>query len=312
MSKELNFENATIAVLGDYCLDEYLWIDAALNEDSLETGLIAYQCTKRDIYPGAAGTIAKNLANLGVGKVYAVGYAGDDGRGFEMYRELGSLGINRDNLIIAEDRITPAYTKPWITEKGETRELNRIDIKNYTPTPKELEDAVLHKLMGLIGKIDALIIMDQMVEENCGIITDTMRAALAKIAKENPDLLMYVDSRCRINLFDGMIIKGNNYEIPPDTCQGLCKKNGKPVICTLGANGVKIYNDDKVIEIPGIPLSGQIDVTGAGDMFTSAFVAALSIKMDMQEAGKLGNKAAAMCVQQLGTSGYVTAAHLYK
>ena len=75
------YKSLSIGVFGDYCLDEYLWIDSRLNEPSLETGLIAYQCVKRETSPGAAGTIAKNLKNLGVGTVYAIGFVGDDGRG---------------------------------------------------------------------------------------------------------------------------------------------------------------------------------------------------------------------------------------
>jgi len=304
--KTWDYNQLSIAVFGDYCLDEYLWVDAALNEPSLETGLVAYQCTKREAYPGAAGTIAKNLANLGIGNVYAAGYVGDDGKGLELCRGLDSLGINRDCLVIAKDRLTPTYTKPWITENGQTQEMSRIDTKNWMPTPTELEHTVLAKLMGLIGKIDALIIMDQMTEENCGVITDRVRAFLKDIACENPKLLIYADSRCRIERFERVMIKGNAFEIPPDHCEALRKRNGKPVICTLGENGLKVYNDGPLIEIPGISLKGQIDVCGAGDMFTASFVAALSAGASLKVAAQTGNIAAALCVKQLGTSGHVT------
>lgn len=304
----LDFKKLSIAVFGDYCLDEYLWVDAALNEPSLETDLIAYQCTKREVYSGAAGTVAKNLANLAVGTVYAIGYVGDDGRGIDLCRALDDLKINRENLIIAKDRVTPTYTKPWYTENGKTRELNRIDTKNWTPTSRELEDAALNNLRNLIGKIDALIILDQMTEENCGIVTTRVRAELAAIARENPDLLVYADSRSRIRLFEDMIIKGNQFEIPLELCEG----HAKPVIRTMGEEGVAIYSDGERIKVPAIPVSGQTDVCGAGDMFTASFVSALSAGVSLEEAGRLGNIAASICVTQLGTSGYVTVDDLMK
>jgi len=304
--KNWDYKKLKIAVFGDYCLDEYLFIDAALNEPSLETGLTAYQCTRREVYPGAAGTIAKNLSHLGVGEIYAVGCVGDDGRGLELRRGLGQLVGITDRLVITNERSTPTYTKPWLTENGEIRELNRIDAKNWTPTPRALEDAALANLKSLIGKIDALIIMDQLTEENCGIVTDRLRAEIAEIARENPNLLIFADSRCRIDLFEGIIIKGNNHEIPPERCDELMKRNGKPVVCTLGEKGVAVHHSGGRIEIPGIPLDCQLDVTGAGDMFSANFVAALSAGAELEEAARVGNIAASLCVQQLGTSGRVT------
>ncbi|MDR2571012.1 MAG: PfkB family carbohydrate kinase [Oscillospiraceae bacterium] len=331
-------KDLSIAVLGDYYLDEYFRIDAALNEPSLETGLVAYQCVKCESFPGASGTVAKNLANLGVGTVYAVGYTGDDGRGMEMRRGLDVLGINSDNLLTFPGRCTPTHTKPWITENGQTRELNRIDIKNWTTTPPELEEAVLDKLIKLIKNLDALIILDHAAEDNCGIITDTMRESLAQVAKENQQCLIFADSRGRIGKFRNMIIKGNQFELchavyghvksadhadnsvalPADpsvertedeityACKSLYKKTGRPVVCTMGENGAKIYTDT-IIEIPGIQVSGELDVCGGGDMFSSTFVSTLAAGASMEMAGNLANKAAAICVQQLGTSGYVTA-----
>jgi len=49
------YKGLSIAVLGDYCLDEYLWIDANLNEPSLETDMVAYQCVKRETPLGCGG-----------------------------------------------------------------------------------------------------------------------------------------------------------------------------------------------------------------------------------------------------------------
>ncbi|MCL2286051.1 MAG: PfkB family carbohydrate kinase [Firmicutes bacterium] len=332
-----NYKNLSIGVFGDYCLDEYLWIDSALNEPSLETDLVAYQCVKRETSPGAAGTIAKNLANLGVGTIYAIGFAGDDGRGLELCRGLDRLDINRENLILTDARITSTHTKPWITNPDSSKyELNRIDIKNWTTTPTELEDAVFKKLEQLIPKLDALIILDHIVEENCGIITDNIRRALAALAKENPNLLIYADSRCRIGQFENMMIKGNQFELThavygmaetdsdapvklaadpsvirteeeiSQACEILRHKNNQPVICTLGEHGVRIYSKDTPINIPGIPVQGQTDVCGAGDMFTSAFISAVAAGADIEYAAKIGNIAAAICVTQLGTSGHVT------
>src|SRR5262249_41460253 len=63
------FPRHTVLVVGDFFLDKYLDIDAALSEPSLETGLEAYQVVGVRTYPGAAGTVANNLRALEVNVV---------------------------------------------------------------------------------------------------------------------------------------------------------------------------------------------------------------------------------------------------
>ena len=119
-----------------------------------------------------------------------------------------------------------------------------------------------------------------------------------------------------------MIIKGNQFEIVravfgdeanagdietiKKSGEVLSAKTGKPVIITMGPDGLRIIGREKDLSIPGIALTGQLDVCGAGDMLTAAFVSALASGADMETAGLIGNAAAAICVTQLGTSGYVT------
>src|SRR5215510_3452558 len=72
-----------IAVVGDFCLDRYLEIDPAKQEISIETGLPVHNVINVRSQPGAAGTILNNLVALGIGGITPVGFAGDDGEGFE-------------------------------------------------------------------------------------------------------------------------------------------------------------------------------------------------------------------------------------
>ena len=78
----------SMVVLGDFCLDRYLEIDPARAETSLETGLPVLNVVRTRAQPGAAGTVLNNLVALGVGRILPVGFAGDDGEGFELIRAL--------------------------------------------------------------------------------------------------------------------------------------------------------------------------------------------------------------------------------
>src|ERR1700722_15397765 len=152
----------TVGVLGDLFLDRYLDIDAALNEPSVETGLTAYQVPRARSYPGGAGTVINNLSALGVSRILPIACIGDDGEGYELRKALPRIpGVLPEWTITVADRFTPTYTKPMLNEAGSSRELNRLDIKNRTPTPKEVEDLILQKLDGAWPQLDALIVLDQ-------------------------------------------------------------------------------------------------------------------------------------------------------
>src|ERR1041384_1284234 len=106
-----------VAVVGDFCLDRYLEIDPARQEVSIETGLPVYNVTNVRAQPGGAGTVLNNLAALGVGAIYPVGFAGEDGEGYELRRALAAKpGVRLDYFLPASDRHTFTYCKPLILE----------------------------------------------------------------------------------------------------------------------------------------------------------------------------------------------------
>src|SRR5262245_33441139 len=132
----------TIGVVGDLFLDQYLHINARLTEPSIETGLDAYQVVDVVNSPGAAGTVLNNLVALGVGQVKVLSFIGMDGRGFDVKLELNRRGIDLSYLMETPDRWTPTYTKPMLRMSADAKELNRLDIKNRTPTPPVVEEHI--------------------------------------------------------------------------------------------------------------------------------------------------------------------------
>ena len=55
-------------VVGDVCLDRWCRYDPALAEPSRETGIPRIGVVATEVTPGAAGTVANNLAALGAGQ----------------------------------------------------------------------------------------------------------------------------------------------------------------------------------------------------------------------------------------------------
>ena len=321
---DFNLKDITITVIGDFFLDKYLLIDPALNEPSLETGLTAYQVVGKELYPGGAGTVAKNLLALGLGRVICVGVIGEDGEGMELAGELKKLGADLSGLITTPIRQTCTYTKPVELINGAKHEINRLDFKNFTKTPEHIEDELKIKLIEAARVSKAVIAVDQLNERNCGTITEKIRLVLSNLSAQNPDLIVYGDSRKYINEYQNIIIKCNNkeavYQIHPgytdenppmelvkECGRMLYEKNKKTVFITLGKDGMLVFDSiGSCTHVPGFLVEGEIDICGAGDAATTGIVSALAMGKSPCEAALIGNAVASVTIRQLGTTGTAT------
>lgn len=307
--------NRTIGVLGDLFLDRYLDIDAKLNEPSVETGLTAYQVTRVRSYPGAAGTVINNLAALGVGRILPIAYIGDDGEGYELRKALPKIpGVVPGWTITVPDRFTPTYTKPMLNEGGTARELNRLDIKNRTPTPREVEELILQKLDEAWPQLDALIVLDQVSEVDCGVVTKRVRERLAKLGEREPQKFVLADSREQIARFENVCIKPNGTELKRLTITTVAGDflvlSKRAIFATNGERGIELWEPSGTYppfvsraQLPAYPVSGPIDIVGAGDSCSAGIASAMVSGATHQQAAAFGNLIASITIQQIGVTG---------
>jgi bifunctional ADP-heptose synthase (sugar kinase/adenylyltransferase) len=309
----------TTGVLGDLFLDRYLDIEPALDEPSVETGKIAYQVVRVRSYPGAAGTVINNLAALGVGRICPIAYLGDDGEGYEFRQALKLLPtVDPGGIFSVCDRRTPTYTKPI---RGQ-EELNRLDIKNRTPTPEEIEDRIIKLLDEAWPKLDALIVLDQVSEKDCGVVTKRVREHLSELGQREPGKFVLADSRERIMQFENVCLKPNQREcIVEQSGYGIPRPKEHPaeyvanvanrvVFCTQGENGIVVAwpaNQPKhPYHVPAYPVSGPIDIVGAGDSCSAGITSAMVAGLTLEQAAAFGNLVASITIQQIGVTGTAT------
>ncbi len=318
------FATLRIAVVGDFCLDRYLEIDALHQEISIETGLPVFKVQRVRSQPGAAGTVLNNLVALGVGTVFPVGFCGDDGEGYELERALRlTERVDTSHFLRTPDRRTFTYCKPLLLTPGELpRELNRLDSKNWTPTPECLSLAMAKTTRDLAAQVDAVAVMDQVDIPGTGVVTTAVLETLHALSKSRP---VVVDSRSGLAGFPPVIFKLNRTELntlaglPQDTGRGglsaaleaVALRNGAPAFVTLAEEGI-------LGALPGLPaqwvpslgLRGPIDIVGAGDSVTAALTAALAAGATLGEAMELAMLAASVTVHQIGTTGIAEAGAL--
>ncbi len=316
-----------VAVVGDFCLDRYLEIDPARKEVSIETGLPVHNIVRIRSQPGGAGTILNNLAALGVAELFPVGFAGDNGEGFELKRALSFLpGVRTESFYLTTERRTFTYTKPLVISPHRSpRELSRLDCKNWSPTPASLQRLLIKALRKLAGKVDAVILLDQVPVAQTGVITRRLLQAIRAIKMERAGLLVMADSRRSLLGYPSVCLKMNRAELSRlagkarpvalrevgPAAAVLARKTGNYCFVTLAEKGIVGAGPEGAVErLAALPVRGEIDVVGAGDCVTANLTAALAAGAGLRESLELANAASSIVIHKLGTTGTASVAEI--
>ncbi len=315
------FSRVKLAVVGDFFLDKTLMISREFDESSVETGLTAYQVTGKNLSPGAAGTVTNNLCALGVGRVLAIGVTGDDGEGYELRRGLEKRGVDTRHLYASPLISTPTYIKPLFMRSPIPEEFHRLDIKNRHPLPVDCEDAIIAGIASVCADVDGVILLDQVTLDGTGVLTPRVKAALASLSARAKAPVMFYDSRERPLAFPYGISKCNNLEavaaldpsgdadddrVVSACARAMCADGRRAAVVTMGARGLCVADVMGAEIVPGVRVPPPIDVCGAGDSVSAAFVSTLCAKATLREAAIIGNLVASITVQQIGTTGTAT------
>ena len=316
-----------IGVVGDFCLDRYLEIDPDRKEISIETGLPVHNVVNVRAQPGGAGTILNNLVALKIGTIYPVGFCGSDGEGYELQEALRAKnGVRLDYFLQTDQRRTFTYCKPLVLKRGEPpEELNRLDSKNWIPTPQPVRTHVACAVRELSERVDAMILLDQVDVAETGVITAEVLEAIAAISKAKPELLIIADSRRGLNGYPPVSFKMNRAELKALTVMtgerdlgqlkrataSLARKQNRRVFVTLAEDGILgALPTGEVEHVPALPRRGPIDVVGAGDAVTANLSSALAAGAGLHEALEIASAAASIVIHQLGTTGTASVAQI--
>jgi rfaE bifunctional protein kinase chain/domain len=310
-----DIKRSRIAIVGDFCLDSYWFIDESMSEISVETNLATRPVSEQRYSLGGAGNVANNLADLGVKDIIVFGVTGDDPFGYEMKRIMKQKGIRTENLLVQDkDWATHTYSKPYIG----SNELNRIDFGNFNKLSRETADLLIENLGKTCREADIIIINQQVPS---GIHTEYLRKRLVEVIKSFPGKTFIADSRSFNDYYEGSMRKMNDTEAlrlcgqhrEPDqsislaelepAAKELYKRFRKPLFITRGSRGSVISDESGMTEIPGLMILSRVDTVGAGDSYLAGAAAALAAGYCIQEAAYLGTLVAGVTVQKLFQTG---------
>lgn len=303
------FTQRSAVVIGDICLDRWCTYDPSTAEPSRETGIPRIGVVSTDTSPGAGGTVANNLAALGVGKVAVLGVIGQDGFGMELKRALEARNILASLLVEAQDMQTFTYTK-LINSKTGVEDLPRVDFITTRALDAAVERRVLDQIQARASQFDVILVSDQAETEAGGVVTPSVRDLLASMAKKNPEKVIWVDSRRRSDLFRDVIVKPNQDEAE-QACTRLYGRvdyyalrntvGRKPMIITHGGDGAYVVEDTGITHVKTKKRDNPVDICGAGDSFSAGAAMAMAVTGSAVEAARVGNLVASVTIMKRGT-----------
>ncbi|MBI4892637.1 MAG: ribokinase [Acidobacteria bacterium] len=297
-----------VLVIGDICLDRWCRYDPRLAEPSRETNLDRVAVVGTEVTPGAGGTVANNLAALGCRNVSVLGVVADDGHGYELRAALQSRGIDQ-SLLVNAPGATFTYTK-LLNVHTEVEDLGRIDFLSFPPPP-EAQEELIARLRSHAASYDCILVADQMETAAGGVVTAAVRSALCEIAATHRGTLVWIDSRMRIELFPGAVLKPNEREAG-EACErlGLDRRDyrglfqaaqASMLIVTHGGDGVTILRPDSETTIPTRKVENPVDICGAGDSFSAGACLALCAGASPEEASKFAHLVTSVTIMKPGT-----------
>ena len=308
-----------IAVVGDFCLDAYWFIDEAMSEISVETNQATRPVGQQKYSLGGAGNVTNNLASMAIKDIRAFGVIGTDPFGAEMVRVMKASGIDPRNLLIQEEEwSTHAYAKPYINDT----ELNRVDFGNYNKLSVETADRLIASLIKEIPEVDIVLINQQVPS---GIHIEYFKKRLVDVIAQFPQKTFIVDSRNFNDYYNGAIRKMNDTEAArlcgmdkkPDevvlhsevvaSANELYKRYKKPLFITRGSKGSLTIDENGISEIPGLMILSKVDTVGAGDSYLAGAASSLAAGYGMDIAAQIGSFVAGVTVQKLFQCGTATA-----
>jgi rfaE bifunctional protein kinase chain/domain len=298
------FAVASILVIGDVMLDEYVWGD--VQRISPEAPVPVVELANRTYVAGGAANAAANVAALG-GRASLGAVVGPDAEADILRNELTKGHIDA-NLVTAE--IRPTTTKTRVL--GGSQQILRIDRETRDDIARETESALLEWAKRQLPSVDCLLVSDY----GKGVLTRGLCRGLVDLASAEAKPVV-VDPKGRdYSKYRGATVVTPNVtevrlaieplslssgDLIEDVSQLRSLLPGSAFAVTRGPEGVILFQADGSVVTIGARARHVFDVTGAGDTFVAALALAIAVGATLEEAATLSNTAAGLAVGKVGT-----------
>jgi ribokinase len=251
--------------------------------------------------PGGKGANQAVAAAMSGGRVTLIACVGNDAFGKEAIDNFNRISINTEFIDIENDK-SSGIAMIYVDDHGE----NTIAVAsgaNSSLTPEvlikskqEIESA---RILLLQLETPVETVKEALIYARKGGATTILNPAPAE--KLDIHLLSMVDilipNETEAGLLSGVPVMGLNSA--EQAGRVLLEKGVGKVILTMGSTGALLVTEEECTLIKGFKVK-PVDSTAAGDTFNGALATAISEGMDIKEAIRFANAAAALSVTKLG------------
>jgi ribokinase len=252
---------------------------------------------------GCGANTAVTFARQGLKTAY-LGQIGQDYAGQGVKDELSRQGVSLEFLKETNKWPTayslilslPEVGRSILEKLGACHQLTKEDI------PFEKLKAKWFYVASLSGESCRVFepVVDFAHQNNIKLAVNPGKTQLSEGLKTLRSLLNKIDILI-LNQEEAARLSGLDFEKEKEIFQKLDEWVNGIVVMTKGPRGV-VVSDGKTLYSAGIPESGLVDRTGAGDAFGSGFVAGWIEKQDIAYAIQLATANATACLQELGAT----------
>ncbi|MCH2533689.1 MAG: D-glycero-beta-D-manno-heptose-7-phosphate kinase [Bdellovibrionales bacterium] len=302
------FEGASVLIVGDVGLDEYIVGD--VKRISPEAPVPVVEVQKQDHRIGLAANVAANVTCLG-GKAQLVGVVGEDAAYENLSNLLEKYNISSENLVVDPDRPTTLKTRIMAGHQ----QIVRVDHEKRRYLSDSTRKQLLNKVENQLPHSDVVVVQDYAK----GIFDEQTCQEVIKLAQAHKKLVLVDPNRnTPVSYYKGAdLFKPNkdealslaglsfddhkeDYDVLLAAGEKLKQTLGsKYVIVTAGKQGMRIFHEQKMKVLPTYARD-VFDVTGAGDTVVGTIALGLASHLEIEMAGILANFAAGVVVGQVG------------
>ena len=307
------FPRARVMVVGDVMLDRYIW--GHVTRISPEAPVPVVAKVRETQAAGGAANVALNILSLG-GQAEMAAVLGDDSSARTLSKILQKSGLSVDGLVSETGRRSTVKTRIM----AHSQHVVRLDEETTGAVTAATEQAILEHVRTKLASCNVVVLSDYAK----GVLTDTLVQAIIRLCRAAGKPVVVDPKGVRYERYAGAsVVTPNRSEAAKalgldgpgaHSTESLGTRlldvlSVDALLITEGEAGMTLFERGKrPVHVSSIARH-VYDVSGAGDTVIAAMSLTLSVGGDLFTAATLGNTAAGVGVEQMGTTA-VTAAML--
>ena len=301
------FRRRRILVVGDLMLDRFIWGD--VERISPEAPVPVLRVSSESYRLGGAANVIHNIRSLG-GKVAVCGVVGRDEAGRRLLQGLRGIGIPKSGVFSENDFRTTQKSR--VIARPRHQQIVRLDRESQDGIGAKLRRRIRQFVEQQAARCHGIVISDY----GKGVIDPELLELIADLVRRKNLICVADPKKENFIFYRNLTLVTPNREEASQAAgidirdEGSLRQAGrrlleiwqaKAVLITLGSQGMSLFQPGREMRHFATEARAMFDVTGAGDTVVAACGLALASGSSYEEAAVIGNLAAGLVGEEVGT-----------